>query len=154
MGFPRGHFNVRVTSSSLKRILRYSTKSPRFFMSVLNTHPVAGPPPQEFVGVLCSVLLISGSFRLKFDNNDAAFVTSSRVLGKSHKHFTTGSASLITRPSNESSGHLGKKTVSSSQKTEQFSQEVHLKTPLSSRGLKLSNSKPGCRISALHFCAK
>jgi hypothetical protein len=70
---------------------------------------VAGPPPQEFVGVLCSVLLISGSFRLKFDNNDAAFVTSSRVLGKSHKHFTTGSASLITRPSNESSGHLGEK---------------------------------------------
>ncbi len=27
-------------------------------------------------------------------------------------------------------------------------------TALSSRGLKLSNSKPGCRVSALHFVVK
>jgi hypothetical protein len=32
-----------------------------------------------------------------------------------------------------------------------FSQEMHLKILLSSRGLKLSNSKPGCRVSARRF---
>ncbi len=31
---------------------------------------------------------------------------------------------------------------------------MHLKIPLSSRGLKLSNCKPGCRVSALHFFVK
>ncbi len=31
---------------------------------------------------------------------------------------------------------------------------MHLKIPLLSRGLKLSNSKPGCRVSALHFFVK
>jgi hypothetical protein len=39
-------------------------------------------------------------------------------------------------------------------KTERLSQEMHLKIPLSSRGLKLSNSKPGYRVSALHFFLK
>jgi hypothetical protein len=34
---------------------------------------------------------------------------------------------------------------------EPFIQEMHLKMPVLSRGLKLSNSKPGCRVSALHF---
>ncbi len=37
---------------------------------------------------------------------------------------------------------------------ELFSQEIHLKIPLSSRGLILSISKPGCRVSALHFFCK
>jgi hypothetical protein len=31
---------------------------------------------------------------------------------------------------------------------------MHLKIPLLSRGLKLSNPKPGCRVSALHFSVK
>ncbi len=31
---------------------------------------------------------------------------------------------------------------------------MHSKIPLLSRGLKLSNSKPGCRVSALHFFVK
>ncbi len=31
---------------------------------------------------------------------------------------------------------------------------MHLKIPLFSRGLKLSNSEPGCRVSALHFFVK
>jgi hypothetical protein len=44
-----------------------------------------------------------------------------------------------------------RKPRSSPQKNELFSQEMHLKIPLLSRGLKLSNSKPGCRVSALHF---
>jgi hypothetical protein len=35
-----------------------------------------------------------------------------------------------------------------------FSQEMHLKILLLSRGLKLSNSKPGSRVSALHFFVK
>jgi hypothetical protein len=39
-------------------------------------------------------------------------------------------------------------------KNELFSQEMHLKIQLLSRGLKLSNSKPGCRVSALHFFVK
>ncbi len=39
-------------------------------------------------------------------------------------------------------------------KNEPFSQKVHLRIPLLSRGLKLSNSKPGCRVSALHFFVK
>jgi hypothetical protein len=41
-----------------------------------------------------------------------------------------------------------------SQKNEPLSQEMHLKITLSSWGLRLSNSKPGCRISALHFFVK
>ncbi len=40
------------------------------------------------------------------------------------------------------------------QKNEPFSQEMHLKIPLLSRGLKVSNSNPGCRVSALHFFVK
>jgi hypothetical protein len=39
-------------------------------------------------------------------------------------------------------------------KNEPFSQEMHLKIPLPSQGLILSNSKPGCRVSALHFFVK
>jgi hypothetical protein len=31
---------------------------------------------------------------------------------------------------------------------------MHLKIPLAIRGLKLSNSKPGCRVSALHHFVK
>ncbi len=40
------------------------------------------------------------------------------------------------------------------QKNEPFSQEMHLKIPPSSQGLKLSNSKPEYRVSALHFFVK
>jgi hypothetical protein len=39
-------------------------------------------------------------------------------------------------------------------KNEPFSQEKHLKIQLSRRGLKLSNSKPGCVFSALNFFGK
>ncbi len=39
-------------------------------------------------------------------------------------------------------------------KNEPFSQEMHLKIPRLCRGLKFSNSKPGCRVSALHFFVK
>jgi hypothetical protein len=39
-------------------------------------------------------------------------------------------------------------------KNEPFSQEMHLKIPLLTWCLKLSNSKPGCRVSALHFFVK
>jgi hypothetical protein len=39
-------------------------------------------------------------------------------------------------------------------KNEPSSQEMHLKIPLSSWDLKLSNSKPGCWASALHFFVK
>jgi hypothetical protein len=35
-----------------------------------------------------------------------------------------------------------------------FEQEMHLKVPLSSHGLKLSRSKTGSRFSALHFFVK
>ncbi len=35
-----------------------------------------------------------------------------------------------------------------------FSQEMHLKKLLSRRNLKLSNSKPRCNVSALHFFVK
>ncbi len=44
-----------------------------------------------------------------------------------------------------------RKPRSSPPKTESFSPEMHLKIQLSSRGLKLSNSKPGCRVSSFHF---
>ncbi len=37
------------------------------------------------------------------------------------------------------------------EKKEPLSQEMHLKIQLLSRGLKLSNSKPCCRVSALYF---
>ncbi len=48
-----------------------------------------------------------------------------------------------------------RKTRSSHPDDELFSQEIHLKIPLLSRGLILSNSKPaGCRASALHFFVK
>jgi hypothetical protein len=47
-----------------------------------------------------------------------------------------------------------RKPRSSPTKNELFSQEMHLKIPLSSRGLKFSNSKPGCIVSALHFFVK
>jgi hypothetical protein len=40
------------------------------------------------------------------------------------------------------------------QKNEPFSQEIHLKIPLWSRALKLTNSKPICTVSALHFFVK
>jgi hypothetical protein len=39
-------------------------------------------------------------------------------------------------------------------KNEPFSQEMHLKIILSSRGLKLPNSKSGYGVSALHFFVK
>ncbi len=46
------------------------------------------------------------------------------------------------------------KPLSSPPETEPFSQKMHLKIPLSSRGLKLSNSKPGCEVSAHNFFVK
>jgi hypothetical protein len=39
-------------------------------------------------------------------------------------------------------------------KKQPFNQEIHLKIPLLSRDLNLKNSKPGCRVSALHFFVK
>jgi hypothetical protein len=48
---------------------------------------------------------------------------------------------------------LFQKTSIINPKTEPFSQEMDLKIPLSSRGLKLSNSKPGCKVSAFNFFA-
>ncbi len=39
-------------------------------------------------------------------------------------------------------------------KNEPFSQEMHMKIPLLSRGLKLMSSKAGCKVSALHFSVK
>ncbi len=39
-------------------------------------------------------------------------------------------------------------------KTEPFSPEMHLKIPLLSLSSKLSNSKPGYRVSALNFFVK
>jgi hypothetical protein len=39
-------------------------------------------------------------------------------------------------------------------KNKTFIQEMHLKIPLLGLGLKLSNSKPGCRVSALHCFVK
>jgi hypothetical protein len=39
-------------------------------------------------------------------------------------------------------------------KNEPFSQEMHVKIPLSTWGLKLSNSKPRFGVSALHFFVK
>jgi hypothetical protein len=39
-------------------------------------------------------------------------------------------------------------------KNEPFTQERLLKIPLLSRGLKLSDSKPGVRVPALHFFVK
>jgi hypothetical protein len=47
-----------------------------------------------------------------------------------------------------------RKLRSSLPKNKPFSQGMHLKIPLLSQGLKLSNSKPGCRVSALHFFVK
>ncbi len=47
-----------------------------------------------------------------------------------------------------------RKPRSSPPKNEPFSQEMHLKIPLLSRGLKSSSSKPVCRISAIHFFVK
>jgi hypothetical protein len=47
-----------------------------------------------------------------------------------------------------------RKSRSSLQKHEPFIQEIHLKKPLLSNGLKLSNSKPSCRVSALCFSVK
>jgi hypothetical protein len=49
---------------------------------------------------------------------------------------------------------LSKNLYHHSSKNEPFSQEMHLKIPLSSLGLKLSNPKPGCEVSALHFFVK
>ncbi len=40
------------------------------------------------------------------------------------------------------------------EKNEPFNQEKHLKIPLLSKGLKLPNSKPDCRVSALHLFVK
>jgi hypothetical protein len=47
-----------------------------------------------------------------------------------------------------------RKPRSLSLKNEPFSQEMHLKVPLLSWILKLSNSDPGRSISALCFCVK
>jgi hypothetical protein len=47
-----------------------------------------------------------------------------------------------------------RKQWSSAQEIEPFSPEMHLTIPLLSRGLILSISKPGCRVSALHFFVK
>ncbi len=47
-----------------------------------------------------------------------------------------------------------RKPRSSTPKNKPFSQEMHLKIPLLSRGLKLSNSKTSCRVSALHCFVK
>jgi hypothetical protein len=47
-----------------------------------------------------------------------------------------------------------RKPRSTPPKNEPFSQEMHLKIPLLSWGWKLSNSKPGCRVSALDFFVK
>ncbi len=47
-----------------------------------------------------------------------------------------------------------RKPWSSPLESESFSQEMHLKIPLSSRASKLSNSKPGCRVSAPHLFVK
>ncbi len=47
-----------------------------------------------------------------------------------------------------------RKPRSSPQRNKPFSQKTQLKIPLSSRDLKLSISKPGCRVSALHFFVK
>jgi hypothetical protein len=44
-----------------------------------------------------------------------------------------------------------RKPRSSLPKKVPFSQEMHLKIPLLGRGLKISISKPGLRVSALHF---
>jgi hypothetical protein len=41
-----------------------------------------------------------------------------------------------------------------SQENKPFSLEMHLKIQLSRRGLKLSNSKPSCKVSAVHFFGK
>jgi hypothetical protein len=50
--------------------------------------------------------------------------------------------------------HSFRKSRPSPPKNERFSQEMNLKIPFLSRGLKLSNSKPGCRVSTLHFFVK
>jgi hypothetical protein len=47
-----------------------------------------------------------------------------------------------------------RKHGSSTKKKKPIILEMHLNTPLSSRGLKLSNSKPGCRVSGIHFFVK
>jgi hypothetical protein len=49
---------------------------------------------------------------------------------------------------------LVQKTPIISPKSEPFSQEMHMKIKLLSQGLRWSNSKPGCRVSALHFFVK
>ncbi len=49
---------------------------------------------------------------------------------------------------------LLQKTPIITPKHEPFSQEMHLKIPLLNRSLKLSNSKPGCRVSAQHVFVK
>jgi hypothetical protein len=47
-----------------------------------------------------------------------------------------------------------KKSQQLSPKIEPFNHEMRLKMPLSSRGMELSNYKPGCKVSALHFFVK
>jgi hypothetical protein len=44
-----------------------------------------------------------------------------------------------------------RKKKKKTKKEEPPSQEMHLKIPLYSRGLELSISKSGCKVSALHF---
>jgi hypothetical protein len=44
--------------------------------------------------------------------------------------------------------------LASAAKKKVFSQKMHLKIPLLSRDLKVSNSEPGCRVSALRFFVK
>jgi hypothetical protein len=44
-----------------------------------------------------------------------------------------------------------KTPISIPPKDEPFNQEMHLKMPLLSLGLILSNLQPECRVSALHF---
>ncbi len=47
-----------------------------------------------------------------------------------------------------------RKPWTSPPKNEQFSQEMHLKIPLLSRGLRLSGSKPSSRVSVIDFYVK
>jgi hypothetical protein len=47
-----------------------------------------------------------------------------------------------------------RKPCLSPSKNEPFRQEMRLKIPFSNRAFILPNSKPGCRVSALHFFVK
>jgi hypothetical protein len=47
-----------------------------------------------------------------------------------------------------------RKPQTSPKKEELFSQRMHLKIPVLSLGLRLSNPKAGCRVAAVHFLFK